>query len=317
MQLLHIGQIALGLVGLFFGGEFIVSGASRLARSFGVSALIIGLTVVAFGTSLPELLVSLSAATAGSSGIAIGNVVGSNIANIGLILGLTGLVFPVGVERTVVRREIPIMIGVSALFYVLVLDGEISRLDGLLLLGGLIIFNGGLIWEARRSNHHDTDDVDMTVLNDRLPMSRARALVRLGIGFVVLMLGAQFTVDGATGIARGMGVSELVIGITLVAVGTSLPELAASLMAAFRKEADIAIGNVVGSNIFNILGIIGITAIVQPIPVAIDTMHRDYLIMIGFAVLLIPLVWNLRIGRGEAGFLLAAYAAFVFLTFIG
>ncbi|MFW5691606.1 MAG: calcium/sodium antiporter [Chloroflexota bacterium] len=324
---------------LYFGGDWLVEGASKLARSFGISALVVGLTVVAFGTSVPELLVSVSAALGGTSDIAIGNVIGSNIANIGLILGVAGLIFPIAVRAALLKREIPILVTTTAFTALLFYDGTISRLDGLLLVIGLVAFNVAMIYFARQ-DHRRSDDLAEEVAEYEAgedppitPAERIREVVRLGLGLVVLAVGAQLTVTGAVSIARDVGVSELVIGITLVAVGTSLPELATAVVAAFNKQSDIAIGNVVGSNIFNLLSILGITALIRPISMIqpmtfgewstivanplvynYDTYFQvtrvDGPVMLGFTLLLFPFVLNRRIGRGESLLLLTLYVAF-------
>lgn len=314
--------IIFGLAGLFFGGDWLVKGASRLARSFGVSALIVGLTVVAFGTSMPELLVSVDAALRGNSSISIGNVVGSNIANIGLILGLTGLVFPVMVRATLVRREIPIMIFATVGTLILLNNGVLGRADGVLLLVGFAAFNllmYRLTMVDRRAGELSVEEAEIDAGEEPVikPEQRWWELGRLVLGLAVLMIGARLTVDGAVSIAREVGISELVIGITLVAVGTSLPELATSLVAAFRKQNDIAIGNIVGSNIFNLLLILGVTAVLQPISIERRVIDFDSLVMLVFAVALLPLaITRGQLSRIESGLLLAGYGAFVILTFI-
>lgn len=306
--------LALGLVGLFFGGQWLVTGSSRLARSLGISALIVGLTVVAMGTSAPELLVSLDAALRGSPDIAVGNIVGSNIANIGLILGLAGLIYPISVHVNLLRREIPIMVVVTVAVFVMFLDGVISQFEGLLLVGGMIAFLVFMVVSARKEqkvDHHIPEDEDI------IPPANINRLLELGrvaLGLVVLVVGAQFTVDSAVNMARTFGVSELIIGVTLVAVGTSLPELVTSVMAAIRKESDIAIGNIVGSNIFNILAILGLTTFIQPIPVAGQIVRFDGLVMIAFAVLLVPFVLNRRLGRRESAIFLGAYIVYVIVS---
>lgn len=320
-MVLNLILLAAGLLGLFIGGEWLIKGASRLARSFGVSGLIVGLTVVSFGTSLPELIVSLNAALRGSSDIAIGNVVGSNIANIGLILGVTGLIYPIAVRRSLMRRDIPIMLGVMFISYLMILDGMISRVDGALLFLGLLSFMGLMIVIAWRQNHQPLTAAQKAEIEAEegpaIQISqRGREALRLGVGLVVLVVGARLTVDNAIDIARIVGVSELVIGITLVALGTSLPELAASGVAAMRQQSDIAIGNVIGSNIFNVLSILGITALVKPIAVNPRIIDFDGLVMLGFALMLIPFIWNRHINRTEAGILLFAYVAFMVATVV-
>lgn len=310
--------IALGLAGLFFGGEWLVRGSSRLARSFGIPPLIIGLTVVAFGTSAPELLVSLSAALGTSSDIALGNVIGSNIANIGLILGLSALLFPVVVHIGLVQREIPIMIAVSAAAALMMGDGEISRLDGLLLLAGFVGFNLLMYRKTMRERQvGQLSEADLVEgAENGAPVNRLRAALLIVIGIALLVVGARLTVDNAVVVARSVGVSELFIGLTLVAVGTSLPELATSLVAALRRQNDIAVGNVVGSNGFNLLLILGITAVVRPIPASAEVIAFDAPIMVGFALLALLFAGNQRVSRWEAGALLAAYIGFTAVAFL-
>ncbi len=337
-MIIDIILIIFGLLGLFYGGDWLVDGASRLARSFGISALVVGLTVVAFGTSAPELLVSISAALGGTSDISIGNVIGSNIANIGLILGAAALVFPIAVHAMLVKREVPILIGITGFSAFLFVDGKISRLDGFLLFLGLIAFNALMIYFAQRDRQttdlaEEEAEIEAHVEPRIKPEQRPRELMRLVAGLIVLVIGAQLTVTGAVSLARALGVSELVIGITLVAVGTSLPELATSVMAAFNKQSDIAIGNVVGSNIYNLLGILGITAMIKPIslvdpirfepinellmrPFSVDmssyhqVVFSDGPIMLFFTLLLLPVVMNRQISRREAVILLSLYLAF-------
>lgn len=318
---LNLILIVIGIAGLYFGGNWLVEGSSRIARSFGIPAIIVGLTVVAFGTSTPELLVSLDAALRGSSDISVGNIVGSNIANIGLILGLAAFVYPVTVHIDLLRREIPIMIAISILAFLLFQDREISRVDGLIFLVAFAGFIAMTIVLALRARRDDkafvVEEAELEAVEEPIisVQQRPQEIVRIVIGLVVLMVGARLTVDGASAFAREIGISELVIGITIVAVGTSLPELATSVIAALKRQSDIAIGNVVGSNIFNILFILGITATLKPIPVAEIIVQRDGLIMLGFAVLVFPLALNLTLSRREAVIFLVAYAAFLIVTF--
>ncbi len=246
----------LGLAGLFFGGEFLVRGASAIARSFRLSPMVIGLTIVGFGTSAPEMLVSVQAALAGSPAIAIGNVVGSNIANILLILGISAVIAPLIIPVRKLWRDLGFMLLATAVIWVMLLDGNVTRLDGLLLILGLVVFLAVAFLTGKVEPEEDT--------SGDMPQWKAWAYT-LG-GLVVLVIGARLLVDGATEIARGFGVSEAVIGLTIVAVGTSLPELATSVVAAIRKQTEIAVGNIVGSNIFNIFGILGTTALIAPIP---------------------------------------------------
>ncbi len=306
-----------GLAGLFYGGNWLVRGASNLALSFGVSVLIIALTFVAIGTSMPELLVSLQAAMAGKSDLAVGNVIGSNIANIGLILGATGLIAPISVKAILLRREIPIMILVSVLAFLVTLDGRISRLDGAILLLSFAAFNLLFYWLARREA--ETQERLLSELEDSPDeqFSRGRELLFLFVGVVALVLGSRLMVEGAVNLARLFGISELVIAITLVAFGTSLPELAASLSAAYHRETDLAIGNVVGSNIANLLLILGVTAVVQPIAVDRGEVQFEFIVMIAFAVLLIPIMRHQRLGRRGAALFLGAYVVFVIYSIAG
>ncbi|MEO1288400.1 MAG: calcium/sodium antiporter [Chloroflexota bacterium] len=308
-----VGLIA-GLVGLFFGGNWLVKGASLLARSFGISPLVVGLTVVALGTSTPELLVSVSAALQGSPDIAIGNVLGSTIANIGLILGFSGLIYPISVSVRLVKRQIPIMVVSAIIVLVMFQDQEVNRIDGMLLLIGLATFIGYTIYGSVYENREQVSKPEVQA--DTVEINRLKEAGRLLIGIVVLMIGSQLTVDNATELARSFGVSELVIGVTLIAVGTSLPELITSIIAATRQESDIAIGNVVGSNIFNLLGILGATALVEPINVSRQVLTVDALVMIGFTILVVPFVLDRKLGRLESGFLLLCYAAFTYYAIV-
>lgn len=310
-------SVVLGLAGLFVGGEWLVRAASRLAASFGVAPLVIGLTVVSFGTSAPELAVSLQAALAGSSDIAIGNVVGSNIANIGLILGLAGLIVALPVHVSLVRREIPVMIGVSFIAFLMALDGEVGRLEGLALFAGLLMFTGYLLVESRREQIAPEEAANIAQIEGvGGRVSRVVEAGRLVIGLALLLAGANLTVTGAVAIARGLGISEIVIGLTLVAVGTSLPELITSIIAAIKREPDIAVGNIVGSNIFNLLSILGLTAIARPVPVAAPVLQVEMPVMIGFAVLLLPFVLDRVLQRTQAAVFLMLYAAFVLFTLV-
>ncbi|MCB9459253.1 MAG: calcium/sodium antiporter [Anaerolineaceae bacterium] len=307
--MLELGGVLIGLVLLFFGGNWLVEGASRLARSLGISPLVVGLTVVALGTSAPELLVSLSAALSGSSDIAVGNVVGSNIANIGLILGISGLIYPISVHVDLLKREIPIMLVASVVAVIMFQDGQIGRLDGIILVAGLIAFISFMVVSALRDRRIQPDPVEEQRLHP-VNVNRTTEMLRFALGLIVLAVGAQITVGNATQLARSLGVSELVIGITLISIGTSLPELVTSIIAALSKNSDIAIGNVVGSNIFNLLAILGITAVVRPINVSPQIAGGEALMMLGFSFLLLPFVINRVLGRRESMIFLAAYVVF-------
>ena len=293
-----------GLIGLFFGGEALVSGSVGIARRMAIPPLLIGLTVVGFGTSTPELLVSVDAALRGAPDIAIGNIVGSNIANMLLIVGVTCLVWPIAVSGSTLRRDTAVMvIGVLALVPIFAI-GEMGRFAGGLLVTGLASY---LIWAYLQPGDAAVEDIDTPPL-----VSALVSVLWVVGGLVVLMFGARFLVDGSVSIARGFGVSEAFIGLTIVAVGTSLPELSTSVIAAFRRQSEIAIGNIVGSNIFNVLGILGITALIKPIPVADRFLNFDLPIMIIVSLILtILLLTRPVIGRkvGLAG--LAGYAVYV------
>ncbi len=314
-MLMNAALLLAGLVALFFGGNWLVRGASNLAMSFGVSVLVIALTFVAVGTSMPELLVSMQAALVGKSDLALGNVIGSNIANIGLILGATGLIAPLRVKATLLRREIPIMIIFSIGAATITLDGAIDRLDGFVLLLGFVGFNVMLYRLAK--NEQDERDRLLVDLGEapRRKQNRGREFSWLLLGILTLLFGSRMMVEGAVNLARLLGVSELIIAITLVAFGTSLPELAASLSAAWRGQTDLAIGNVVGSNVANLLLILGLTALAQPISVRSAEAQLEFLVMIAFAVLLIPFLRHQRLGRAGAAVFLGAYIAFILYSF--
>ena len=307
-------MISAGLAGLFFGGNWLVRGASNMAFSFGVSILMIALTFVAIGTSMPELLVSVQAALAGKSDLAIGNVIGSNIANIGLILGATGLIAPLGVQAILLRREIPILILLTIFTFLLTLDGQIGRADGIILLLAFVAFNA-LFYHLAKQEQLTREQL-LADLDEKpeAELSRAREFGFLLAGLFALALGSKLMVEGAVNVARIIGISELVIAITLVAFGTSLPELAASLSAAFHDETDLAIGNVVGSNIANLLLVLGVTAFLQPIAVNRTEVLFEFIVMIGFAVLLLPFLRRQRLSRRSSAIFLGAYIAFVIYT---
>jgi cation:H+ antiporter len=300
--------ILLGMVLLYYGGEFLVNNAVTLARNWGVSTMVVGLTVVAFGTSSPELAASLAAALQGSPEIAVGNVIGSNIFNILGILGLTSIIAMIKVQSTFIAREVPILLGVTVLGLWLLSDGRLGRLEGLLfvvLLAAYIVF----LYVASQK-----DTVLEAEMTEAYPSGQTtwRTYLGLFLGLVFLGVGARVLVMGAVGIARGFGVSELIIGLTVVALGTSLPEIAASVIAALKKEPDIALGNVIGSNIFNILCILGITALVSPIEVIWQEVQRDAWVMLGVTVLFVPfLMTGRRLTRLEGSVLVTLYIAYV------
>lgn len=302
--------LALGLVLLYFGAEGLVRGSSSLALRLGLSPLVIGLTVVAFGTSSPELVVSLQAALAGQGAISAGNVVGSNICNIGLILGLSALITPVAISSQIIRVDTPAMIGVAVLGVLFMADGSISRVEGAVLLALLVAYVIFSIRLARRS----TSDVMAAEFDHEVHTSRRGIwfdLLMVAGGLVLLVLGAKSLVEGAVQIARTFDWSEALIGLTIVAVGTSLPELATSLLAALKKESDIAVGNIIGSNIFNILGILGLSSLLRPLDAA-GISGIDLGVMLAFALILFPFAYGQRrICRWEALVLLLGYTTYV------
>jgi cation:H+ antiporter len=313
-RLVNVILLATGTLLLYLGGESMVRSAVRLACHWGVKPMIVGLTIVAFGTSTPELFASLLAAISGSPDIALGNVIGSNIANIGLILGLTALISPIRTHARFIRREVPIMLGVAALLLGLVALGDVTRLAGGVLVA-LVAFY--LVVLMRGGEAPDVEEEFEREYGPGEGGSQLLPWLGLVAGLLLLSGGAQLLVTGATGIARALGIAELTIGLSLVAVGTSLPELFTSVVAAVRKEPDIALGNVVGSNILNILVVLGGTALVSPIAVPTEGgVAWDVLIMLGLSVLLLPfLLTGLRLGRRESVLLLAAYAAYLVRLF--
>src|SRR5690606_15726933 len=305
-----------GLVLLVAGAEVLVRGAAKLAAQFGISPLIIGLTVVAFGTSAPETAVSVQAAVNGSGDIAIGNVVGSNIANVLLILGLTALVTPLVVSRQLIRLDVPIMIGASLVTFALAWDGELSRLDGALLFSAVVVYTLFLIISSRRDTATDTNDEFAKEFGLDTPAKPHAGLINACLvlgGLVLLVVGSNFLVEGAVSLARALGLSELVIGLTVIAIGTSLPELATSIMAAFRGERDIAVGNIVGSNIFNLLCVLGLASLVSPQAIAVspNALAFDFPVMIAVAIACLPIFFaGYTINRWEGLLFLSYYVAY-------
>jgi cation:H+ antiporter len=305
-------RIVVGLVLLLGGGEFLVRGAVGIAHRIGLSDLVIGLTVVGFGTSMPELLVSLKAALNGQSAIAIGNVVGSNIANILLIVAIAAVIYPMSGWNRAVRRDALIMIAASLVLAALAFSGALPRWAGLVLFALLI----GYLAYAYFDDRAATPDADAETAHPQGALARAIGFVVLGLG--ALFFGADQLVIGATAIARDFGVSEAAIGLTIVAVGTSLPELATSVIAAVRGRSDLALGNVVGSNIFNILGILGLTAMIQPMVIDPQFIQLDIPVMVAVAVAFTALlVFAHKIGRTVGLALLAAYVLYVWTLFAG
>jgi len=290
MVAIDIGIIIGGLVILCFGGYALVLGSVALAKKLQVSSIVIGLTVVAYGTSTPELATSIIAAIGSHTELILGNIVGSNISNVGMVIGISAIFAPLAMRKITTRRWLPIMIGVSLLLLVLSHDGEISQIDGVILLAGLIAFSIYTIKTAKKQNSVG-DDVEDEDPESEMALSKfhitnvPRALGFVFIGAILLFIGGQLTIDSAVSIAESLGISQMVIGITIIAIGTSLPELVTSIIAIRKKQMDIGIGNIVGSNIYNILFIGGIAGTIVGIPVVADV-FTDYYIMIAFSLVL-------------------------------
>ncbi len=306
-----------GLILLAWSADRFVDGASGLAVKLGVSPMIVGLTIVAFGTSAPEILVSAMAALNGNPGLALGNAVGSNIANIGLVLGATALVLPLAVRSETLRREFPMMAVVMAFTLLLIIDGELSRTDGTLLLAGMFLLIGVTVRIGRQSHYGDPLAEELAA--EQSPQiiettGTGRYLWLLTGGLLILLLASRLLVWGAVGLASHFGISDLVIGLTIVAIGTSLPELAASLVAARKGEDDIAIGNVVGSNLFNLLAVIGVAGTMAPTTIDQPLLWRDYPIMLALTITLYLLARGSGSQPGKIGRL---PGALLLLTFIG
>jgi len=304
--------LIIGIGVLYYGAEWLVRGSARLAGSLGVSPIVVGLTIVSFGTSAPELVVGTVAALSGSPDIAIGTVMGSNLANIGLILGLTALFRPLDVHARVVWREMPLMLLVTAVLYPLAMDLELSRADGVALLLALVAY---LIFVFQSVSDEPPEVMDeyedfMKASSQAASRVELQDIFWVVAGSASLVLGGYAIVEGAVQVAGALGISQVVIGLTVVAVGTSLPELATSLVAAVRNEADIAVGNVIGSNIFNITAILGTVAVIEPIPIAQTLLTRELAAVMAMSLLLFPVLrsgWRIR--RWEGAILLGAYVA--------
>ena len=300
-----------GLVLLYFGADWLVKGAVTISLKFGLSPLIVGLTVVALGTSLPEALVSIQATLNNQGGIALGNVIGSNILNIALILGLSSLLQPLKVDSHLVKADVPILFGASFLLIVLLEDFHISRMEGALLLLGIVFYVTGNIMTVKRTSPAEDQIEGMEVPEDP-SKNLLRDIGFLILGLIALALGSNFLVEGAVDLARIWGLSEALIGLTIVSIGTGTPELATALMAAYRKTADIAIGNAVGSNIFNIFFVVGLAGLIAPIN-GTQISPTDLYVMFGLTFLLLPTVWTGMVLDRKEGFLFVAiYVAYIY-----
>lgn len=312
-MLLPLLAILFGLILLVWSADRFVDGASSTARHFGMPPLLIGMVVVGFGTSAPEMVVSALAASQGNPGIALGNAYGSNITNIALILGVTALISPIAVHSQVLRKELPILMTVTMLAGWQIWDGELTRLDALVLLA---VFAGLMGWTIRQSMKQQGDALATEVAQvlSAEPMPLKRAQLWLFVGLVLLIISSRVLVWGAVAIAQSLGVSDLIIGLTIVAVGTSLPEFASSIIAARKGEHDIALGNIIGSNLFNTLAVVGIAGMISPLAVGPDVFYRDIMVMAGLTLVLFVFGYGLRgavrINRVEGSALLIAYLAY-------
>jgi len=303
--------VVCGLILLLWSADRFVEGAASLARHFGMSALLIGMVIVGFGTSAPEMLVSALASSQGNPGIALGNAYGSNITNIALILGITAVISPIAVQSSILRKELPVLLAITLFAAWQLLDGEITRLDGFVLLGLFAALMGWSIWQGTRAPE-DNLGAEFEQELDQRAMPPGKAAIWLFIGLAVLIASSRLLVWGAVEIAQGFGVSDLVIGLTVIAVGTSLPELASSLIAARKGEHDIALGNIVGSNMFNTLAVVGIAGTIHPMTVDPAVLSRDIPMMVVLTISLFVFGYGWRRGQGrinrvEGGILLAAY----------
>ena len=292
VDVVDIGTVIAGLVILCIGGYAIVSGGVALAKKLRISSMIIGLTVVAYGTSTPELASSILAAINSHTDLILGNVIGSNISNVGMVIGISAIFAPLLISKVTVSRWIPIMIGVSLLIVAMSYDGEISQIDGIILLAGLIAFTLYTIKTAKKQKIKENTTIENEPIEGELFLSRYKiesypqSIFLIVIGIILLFIGGHFTVNGAVAVAESLGISQLIIGIVIVAIGTSLPELITSVIAIAKKQTDIGVGNIVGSNIYNILLILGVSSTIIGIPVSIDV-FSNYYIMIAFSLVLL------------------------------
>lgn len=316
-MLLPIFAIIGGLLLLIWSADRFVDGAAATARHFGMPQLLIGIVIIGFGTSAPEMIVSALSALNGNPGIALGNAYGSNITNIGLILGLTALVLPLAVNSQVLKQELPVLIFVTALSAFLIMDGDVLRLDAWILLGIFFIYMGWTIWTGLRNRDDSLVHDVKEELQEQEYMSLAKALMWVVIGLALLMGSSQLLVWGAVEIARYFGVSDLVVGLTIVAVGTSLPELASSIAAARKNEVDLAVGNIIGSNLFNTLAVVGLAGAIAPMQIEQEVFTRDMPVMSVLTVLLLVFGFGKKgqINRVKGLILLLAYIGYNFYLF--
>ena len=315
--LLSVIAIIGGFILLVWGADRFVHGAAATARNFGVSPLVIGLTIVGIGTSAPEILISIIAAYEGNPALAVGNALGSNITNIALVLGVTALLSPLLVKSETLRREYPIMFLIMLLALILCVDGDLSRLDGTILLCGLVIM---MLWMVKLGlRKHEIDPLEAEYEQEIPYLTTGKALFWLAVGMVLLLVSSRTLVWGAVNIAQAMGISDLIIGLTIVAIGTSLPELAASVMSALKGEPDIALGNVIGSNMFNLLAVLGLPGLIAPHVLDPAVLSRDFPFMIGFSIALFAMAYGFKesgkINRYEGALLLIGYIVYVVVLY--
>lgn len=317
-MVLYVFLFFVGLLVLYLGAEGLVQGASSIALQYGIRPVIVGLTVVALGTSMPEFLVNFFALLSGESPLAIGNIIGSNISNVALILGACALTLPLTVTPEVLKREYPAMLAVMVLFYVCALDGVIGTMDGLLMVGLLVGLGIYVVYDARRTSATtilESMEGDLDSADPELSPLAKTVYVVGGMGG--LALGAHLMVDNALIIADLMDIDEVVIGLTVVAIGTSLPELAASMVGTLKQESDMTVGNVMGSNLLNVLFVVGTLAIAEPITVEPETIRIHFPVMLGFCVLLVPLTWrNHMISRFEGAFMVVSFLVYMVYLYV-
>ncbi|MBT4837128.1 MAG: calcium/sodium antiporter [Methylococcales bacterium] len=314
----YIAAIVVGIALLVWGADRFVVGASSLAKNFGVSPLLIGLTIVGFGTSLPEMLVSATAAFQGNSNLAIGNAIGSNITNIALIIGLTALIAPISIHSKILFREFPILVAACLLTLLLLLDGSLSRFDGIILFSCIILL---MLWMVRVDRQSEGDDTIQSEFETELPesMSMLAAFIWFLLGLCILIISSKLIVWGAVALAKDFGVSDLVIGLTIIALGTSLPELAASVMSVMKNEHDLAIGNIIGSNLYNMLAVLSMPGIIDPGVFSELVLQRDFPIMLILTFVLWAMCYGTKnngiVNRFEGALLLLAYGTYQALIY--
>lgn len=309
-MLWHAFLFLSGLAILYFGAEWLIKAATQMALHYGIRPLVVGLTIVALGTSLPEFFINFFAAFTGEHDLALGNIIGSNICNIALILGSSAMILPLAVKPQMLSKEYPLMMGAMTLFYVVAWDGRISQWDGILMVSSLIGVMTFLFIDAKRHPESPLVEVEPDEADDlRSPWMKALYTVA---GMTFLALGAHLMVRGAVNMADVLGIDHVIIGLTIVAIGTSLPELAASMVGVFRKEADLSVGNVLGSNILNVLFVVGVISIIQPMDVQSASLNIHFPVMMGFGVLILPLAWTRHcIDRWEGGLLFAGFVGYM------